>query len=96
MKRALFKFGHHFAVRSATQDDEWAVDVLVPEWETQKGWKFPWANFQPDTNISKTSPGTEIIVTEQRHYAKITNRQHAGKSQRLRQWTFQGAQLDHF
>lgn len=66
MKRALFKFGHQFSVRSATIDDAWAVNVNVPEWETQSGWRFPWAPFVPDENVSPTSPGTEIIVRELR------------------------------
>lgn len=66
MKRALFKFGHHFSVKSATTNDAWAVSVNVPEWETQDGWSFPWATFEPDDDISDTSPGTEIVVTELR------------------------------
>ncbi len=66
MKRALFKFGHHFAVRSATHDDAWAVSVNVRDWETQPGWSFPWAIFVPDHEIANTSPGTEIIVTDLR------------------------------
>lgn len=66
MKRALFKFGHHFMVRSATTNDDWAADVNVSEWETQDGWHFPWAIFNEDENISKANPGTEIVVTNLR------------------------------
>ncbi len=66
MKRALFKFGNHFLVRSATADDDWAVAVKVPEWEEQAGWHFPWAVFAPDENISRKTPGTEIVVTDLR------------------------------
>jgi len=66
MKRALFKFGHHFVVRSATTADTWAVEVQVPEWETQDGWHFPWAEFQPDDDLSNSNPGTEIVVTDLR------------------------------
>lgn len=66
MKRALFKFGHHFTVRSATQKDAWAVDVQVPDWEIQDGWHFPWATFSPDENLSSEIPGTEIVVTDLR------------------------------
>jgi hypothetical protein len=66
MKRALFKFGNHFSVRSATVDDDWAVQVKVPEWEQQVGWHFPWAMFVPDENVSKNSPGSEIVVTDLR------------------------------
>src|SRR5690349_1708851 len=32
MKRALFKFGGHFSVHSATSKEEWAVDVDVEAW----------------------------------------------------------------
>lgn len=66
MKRALFKFGHQFSVRSATKNDAWAVNVQVPTWEQQDGWSFPWATFTPDIEVSTTSPGTEIIVTDLR------------------------------
>lgn len=66
MKRALFKFGHHFSVRSATADDAWAVSVKVPEWEAQVGWSFPWATFVADEDISSESPGTEIVVSDLR------------------------------
>lgn len=64
MKRALFKFGHRFVVRSATKNDIWAVDVNVLEWETQPGWTFPWATYVPDSKISQEKPGTDIVVTE--------------------------------
>lgn len=66
MKRALFKFGHHFSVKSATTDDTWAVSVNVPEWEVKPNWTFPWAEFESDNEISTASPGTEIIVSELR------------------------------
>lgn len=62
MKRALFKFGSHFTVRSATTDDAWAIDVDVTEWERQSKWNFPWAEFNPDDNVSMENPGTEIVV----------------------------------
>ena len=35
MKRALFKFGRHFIVRSATSSDLWAIDVDVEKWESE-------------------------------------------------------------
>lgn len=66
MKRALFKFGDKFLVRSASEIDTWAVSVTVSEWEAQKGWHFPWAEFAPDENLSATSRGTEIVVEELR------------------------------
>ncbi|MFZ1499926.1 MAG: ATP-binding protein [Giesbergeria sp.] len=66
MKRALFKFGHHFSVSSATADDAWAVDVNVLEWEIKPTWTFPWADFKSNDDISLESPGTEIIVSNLR------------------------------
>lgn len=72
MKRALFKFGNHFIVRSASAQDTWAVDVNVPEWEKEVGWSFPWAEFQPDENISGSNLGTEIVVRNLR--PEVSNR----------------------
>ena len=66
MKRALFKFGRHFTVRSATSTEAWAIDVDVPVWEEQSGWHFPWASFQPDQETSQDRPGVEIVVDELR------------------------------
>ena len=72
MKRALFKFGNRFLVRSATHADSWAVDVNVADWEQQAGWSFPWSPFNADQNISNANPGTEIVVTELR--PEVANR----------------------
>ncbi|MER2512885.1 MAG: ATP-binding protein [Nitrosomonas ureae] len=66
MKRALFKFGAHFLVRSSTTSESWAVEVEVPNWEQEGGWHFPWATFEEDDEISLTNPGTEILVTSLR------------------------------
>lgn len=66
MKRALFKFGRNFRVRSATATEEWAVEVDVPKWEDSAGWNFPWADFGVRDTISTASPGTEIVVTNLR------------------------------
>ncbi|KAB0638028.1 ATP-binding protein [Burkholderia stagnalis] len=67
MKRALFKFGNRFSVRSATSNDAWAVDVDVETWENdESGWEFPWADFEPNEKLSQNNPGTEIIVSDLR------------------------------
>lgn len=65
MKRALFKFGRSFVVRSATKKENWAVDVSVDDWEARPDWHFPWSKFK-DTPLSNNNPGTEIIVTKLR------------------------------
>ena len=64
MKRALFKFGSQFTVRSSTAEDAWAVEVDVSAWEGQGDWHFPWATFVPDASVSHATPGTEIVVTD--------------------------------
>lgn len=65
MKRALFKFGKWFRVDSATADEHWAVEVDVPAWEIEDGWKFPWAEAKTAT-VSKDTPGTNIVVRKLR------------------------------
>lgn len=65
MKRALFKFGSKFIVRSAVKKDEWAIDIDVNQWVKTNDWHFPWANFK-SSYVSKAKPGTEIIVTSLR------------------------------
>lgn len=65
MKRALFKFGSAFIVRSATKDDEWAIDIDVEKWVKTKEWEFPWSAFT-SKEISKQITGTEIIVSKLR------------------------------
>ena len=63
MKRALFKFGRHFVVRSATSGETWAVDVDVDKWEADPDdWHFKWAEFADGDEISKAKPGTDIVV----------------------------------
>lgn len=64
MKRALFKFGRHFVVSSATSAESWAVDVDVDKWESDPaiGWHFPWASIPKTLAISTEKPGTEIVV----------------------------------
>ena len=66
MKRALFKFGHHFNVKSATPDEVWAIDVDVENWQKEDDWSFPWAEFDDSTGVSKEQPGTDIKVTKLR------------------------------
>jgi hypothetical protein len=66
MKRALFKFGRHFIVRSATSKESWEVEVPVGTWETEKGWHFPIADIDQEAAVSLAVPGTEIVVSELR------------------------------
>jgi hypothetical protein len=66
MKRALFKFGRHFIVKSTTDIESWEVEVPVSKWETEKGWHFPIADLDITSPHSLDEPGTEITVTELR------------------------------
>ncbi|NCC61644.1 MAG: hypothetical protein EOM12_12045 [Verrucomicrobiae bacterium] len=59
------KFGSHFIVRSATEEDEWAIDINVTEWVKIQEWEFPWSEFS-SKKISKEKPGTEILVNRLR------------------------------
>jgi hypothetical protein len=63
MKRALFKFGPHFKVYSATANESWGIDVNVENWERAPGWTFDWAPFSPKSDVSQALPGTEIEVS---------------------------------
>jgi len=69
MKRALFKFGKHFVVQSATKTEEWGVEVPVEDWQKDDDdWHFPWKkDFNPQAPISTERPGTEIVVTSLRY-----------------------------
>jgi hypothetical protein len=63
MKRALFKFGRHFAVHSSTSSEAWAIDVDVDAWEEDEDdWTFAWKPFAPRAGLSNSRPGTEIWV----------------------------------
>ena len=65
MKRALFKLGSHFTITSRTQNNEFTLDVSVPEWAARPDWNF----FMPDydENAPDAPPseqGTHLRVTE--------------------------------
>jgi len=64
MKRALFKFGRHFIVRSATANEKWAIDVDVDRWEEENGaWHFPWSVYpEKGEHPDNATPGPQIIV----------------------------------
>ncbi len=66
MKRALFKFGQHFTVSSATATEEWAIALDVPDWLEHGDWHFPWVDFGDDVAVSRAKPGTEIVVDKLR------------------------------
>ena len=62
MKRALFKLGNRFKIRSVTESDRFALDVNVSAWRNDPEWTFEFA--EHGTNDDSTESGTSIEVTE--------------------------------
>lgn len=64
MKRALFKIGRNFSVKSVCEKSEFTITVDVDEWKKDKNndWKFEFDHVtdQPSTDDF----GTETIITE--------------------------------
>lgn len=68
MKRALFKLGRHFTVKSTTSIDSFTVDVDVDEWlKDQKNWTFPITV----ENKEDLECGTEIVVEKLNKESKL-------------------------
>lgn len=68
MKRALFKLGRHFTVKSTTSIDSFTVDVDVDEWiKDQKNWTFPITV----ENKEGLECGTEIVVEKLNKESKL-------------------------
>lgn len=62
MKRALFKFGRYFEIRSTTLNQQWSMKVDVDEWEADEGaWTFTFNDIVDDT-FSEQECGTSIVV----------------------------------
>ena len=63
MKRALFKLGRHFDVRTKTQSLRYRIIANVTEWLEKDEWEFPIVEMvefsQP---LSKDDTGTEIVI----------------------------------
>jgi hypothetical protein len=64
MKRALFKLGNHFVVRSATADSRFMIDVDVNEWrQDENKWEFEFAQLTENVSVPVDKRGTTIEVT---------------------------------
>lgn len=71
MKRALFKFGHHFEVTSKTVVDRFALSVDVDAWEQEEGpWRFSFDESETDLDLPIDQTGTDIVVSPLRGDAK--------------------------
>ncbi len=72
MKRALFKVGRNFMVRSTTVDETFLVSVDVNEWQSEEESPGEWTFPMPESgaNFNSLPVGTEITVTNLYDYAK--------------------------
>lgn len=71
MKRALFKFGHAFQVRSTTVNDRFHLDVNVDTWEQEAGpWRFTFKSTETAIDVPLDQTGTNILVTPLRDDVK--------------------------
>ena len=67
MKRALFKFGRHFEVRSTSFVDRFVLNVNVDDWEADEAnWRFKFDSAEKDLTIPVEQTGTTITVTRLR------------------------------
>lgn len=72
MKRALFKLGRDFEIKSATKKDNFLLKIDVDEWEGRAEadpdrWTFDFS--EQGENTANESPGTEITVKKLYDYA---------------------------
>ncbi|MBW0366144.1 ATP-binding protein [Ensifer adhaerens] len=62
MKRALFKFGRKFTLKSATAGERWEVDEDVDVWETTTAWSFGFKQRQTGLTVPEEDRGTSVLV----------------------------------
>lgn len=72
MKRALFKIGRYFEVKSMTFSEQFSLSVDVEEWEKRgdedpNSWRFPFTEIGKNDNPGTT--GTTILVKKLHEYA---------------------------
>lgn len=66
MKRALFKMGKYFEVKSATKSSYFEIKLDVEEWMEDDGnnWDFPFEKYQSYIDNDVQQIGTEIVVSK--------------------------------
>ena len=63
MKRALFKLGEEFKIKSTALNSRFSMHVDVPTWALSPNWEFKFNKLQEDlSDIPLEKRGTEIIV----------------------------------
>ena len=68
MKRALFKLGDYFEIKSKTVTTSFEVKLDVEQWENEESnnWDFPFSSYQENLCNSLESTGTTITVSRLR------------------------------
>ena len=68
MKRALFKLGDYFEIKSKTVTTSFEVKLDVEQWENEESnnWDFPFFSYQENLCNSLESTGTTITVSRLR------------------------------
>ena len=64
MKRAVFKLGKWFEVKSASAPDEFTISVDVPHWLAHDNWVFPMEVTQHERPFPEASQGTSVTVRQ--------------------------------
>ena len=67
MKRALFKFGRFFEIKSTSQIDRFTVELDVDEWERdEQHWRIKFTETEVGLTLPVEDTGTDILVTKLR------------------------------
>lgn len=76
MKRALFKIGNRFVVKSVTEKESFEIEVDVDTWIHTNDWNFEMKNVVTDGNFPESDRGTTIEISKLNNEQKynFTNR----------------------
>jgi hypothetical protein len=61
MKRALFKLGEEFDIKSVTRTESWTMHISVAEWRKQDRWEFKFDSVD-HRNVAASRTGTTIEI----------------------------------
>ena len=63
MKRAVFKLGRYFTVKSISESDRFVVDVDIAAWQEDPEWQFEFKELEEyETKIPEEERGTSVVV----------------------------------
>ena len=63
MKRAIFKMGRHFSVKSTTKATRFEVEQDIDEWAKDPEWRFLFKEVAEDLDVPQDQWGTSIRIT---------------------------------